>query len=96
MGYKEEYAGLIRKCVSCGLRVKEVGDRTTRDYVGMNDMAGKAMGFKIPDKTIYIDNNMSMAGKVHTLRHEMIERKLMKDGKNYWEAHKEALRGERG
>ncbi len=92
--YKQLYQELKNKSKSQGYKVKEVSDKVTEDYVGMNPKAGDTIGFEIPKDTIYIDRNLTYAAKYHTLNHELIEIGLMKKGMSYWIAHKKALKKE--
>lgn len=79
-----------------GFRVVEVTTRTVADYGGMNTRAAKSLGFKkMPRKTIYIDKNLSDMTKGRTLKHEMCEYDLMGKGKDYFDAHRIALRKEK-
>ena len=93
--WQGHYKKLVAKSRSKGVKVTSVKDRTTRDYVGMNDLAAKKMGFPMKSKTIYIDRNLPYRVKCHTLNHEQIERDLMSKGDSYWTAHKKALKREK-
>lgn len=96
INYKEAYLKLKQICIGRGYKIEEVPDSKTKDYVGMNDLAAKDLGYpKMPKKTIYVDNWIDSKAKYHTLKHEMIERGLMAKGKSYWAAHKVALRREK-
>jgi len=92
--WSERYKALKQTCRKQGISVRKVPDNKTKDYVGMNDLAAKPLGYKMAKKTIYIDKNLSTRAKAHTLNHEMIERDLMRKGKTYWQAHKVALKKE--
>jgi len=92
---KAAYNQLVKKAHDQGLSVRQVKNRVTRDYVGMNSRAARSLGFKMPPKTIYIDKDLPLSTKVTTLNHEIIEVNLMKKGDSYWTAHKKALRRER-
>jgi len=92
---KESYNRLVRKAHDQGLCVRQVKNKVTRDYVGMNSRAAKSLGFKMPPRMIYIDRDLPLSTKVTTLNHELIEVNLMKQGDSYWTAHKKALRRER-
>lgn len=94
--YKKLYQELKKKAKSQGYKVKEVANKVTEDYIGMNPEAGETIGFDIPKDTIYIDKNLSYSGKYHTLKHELNEIENMKKGMSYWLAHKKALIKERG
>jgi len=95
MNYKESYKSLVKVAHSKGLKVTGVKDRTTKDYVGMNDLAARKLGYKIRKKTIYVDKNLNYKVKAHTLNHEIIERDRMSKGDSYWVAHKKALKLEK-
>lgn len=86
---------LIRVCNKQGISVKFVPDAKTRDYCGMNPLAAKTMGYKMPQKTFYVDRNQSNEDKYHILKHELIEYNLMKDkNMKYFPAHEIALDNE--
>ncbi len=96
VNYREAYQNLKQKCTGSGIKVEEVCDSKTKDFVGMNPEAAKAFGYKgIGKNTIYIDNWLDNKAKYHTLKHELIEMKLMDGGKKYWAAHKIALKREK-
>ena len=86
---------LIEVCRRKGISVEFVGDELLHDYIGMNSEAARAMGFPMPDNTIYVDKNLRDQTKYETLRHEVIEMDLMREGKNYWPSHLVALKRER-
>ena len=92
---KAAYNRLVKVAHKQGLCVRQVRNRVTRDYVGMNSKAAKSLGFKMPPKTIYIDKDLPLSTKVTTLNHEIIEVGLMRKGDSYWAAHKKALKRER-
>jgi hypothetical protein len=54
----------------------------------MNPMAGREFGFHTPKDTVFIDKNLSEDEKDRTLRHELREMHMMKQGMKYWDAHK--------
>jgi hypothetical protein len=93
--YKEWLDELLEYTKGKGITVKFVNDYVTRDYVGMNPEIADAMGFAMPDDTIYIDKNLSYKAKYHTLRHELEEMDLMSKGTKYWKAHCKSLRNEK-
>lgn len=96
VNYKEAYLKLKQRCHNLGYTVKEVVDSKTKDYVGMNDLAAKDIGYpRMSKKCLYVDNWLGYEARYHTLKHEMIERKLMSQGKRYWSAHTIALRREK-
>ena len=94
--YKEKLKKLISECAKQGLKVKFVPDEKTKDFVGMNPEVGKDLGVPIPNDEIWIDRQLSLRSKVHTLKHELQEHLLMKNKKKkYWSAHGYALRDEK-
>lgn len=78
-----------------GIKVEYVKTKTTRDFVGMNPYAAKAMGYKMPKNVVKIDKQLSVGGRYHTLKHEYDEMHSMKKGMKYWPAHVKALRSEK-
>lgn len=86
---------LIGVCQRRGITVEFVGDEVLHDYIGMNSEAARAMGFPMPDDTIYVDKSLHDRVKYETLLHEMIEMDLMREGKKYWPSHLVALKRER-
>jgi hypothetical protein len=90
------YKELRNHCKSCGIKVKEVPSKRVHDYAGDNTEAARSFGVKkIGKDEIIIDKNMKLKTKLHTLRHEIIERHEMKDRKlKYMPAHIIALKGE--
>ena len=92
---KAAYNRLVQVAHDQGFCVRQVRNRVTRDYTGMNSKAAKSLGFKMPPKMIYIDKDLPLSTKVTTLNHEIIEVNLMRKGDSYWTAHKKALRRER-
>lgn len=91
-----EFEKLKCKAESHKLKVKFVTRKTLADYDGMNDLAAKQMGNKrYPKRTIQLLKNDSQLRKLHTLRHELVERSLIKNkGMHYNDAHKIALKRE--
>lgn len=84
----------IAKCKAQGFTVKFVPDKRTADYIGMNDVVGKKLGFRIGKKTLMVDKNLSLTSKAQVLAHERRERNEMAKGAPYWKAHRNALRKE--
>lgn len=74
-------------------KIEYVNSKVLHDYAGMNSKAAKAMGFKMPDNTIYIDKEAK--NKKRILKHERHEMRLMKKGMKYWPAHLSALEAEK-
>lgn len=93
---RKKLNGEIEKCKKQGYKVQFVPDKRTADYIGMNDVVGKKLGFRIKGKTLQVDDNLTLKEKRAVLAHERIERGLMAKGWPYWKAHKEALRRENG
>ena len=91
--YRKALHDLIKECKQAGIRVKFVPDYKTRDYLGMNPLAAKAMGFNnCNGKTVLIDNQMNYKDKYIVLKHELDEWTMMrKHGMEYWQAHDIAL-----
>jgi hypothetical protein len=71
-------------------------DTIMHDYAGMNWKVAhlKGYGFPIPDDTIYIAEAMNWQKRYETLRHELIEIKIMTHKDVYWPAHCVALEEE--
>jgi len=93
--YKRTYGLLIAQAHAKGLHVITVKDKKTRDFVGMNSLAAKSFGLKMKPRTVWIDGNMNLKEKCHTLKHELVEYSLMRKGMKYWPAHNIALKEER-
>jgi hypothetical protein len=93
--YRSLFKGQLLVAEGRGFRVKQVPRKVIKDYAGMNSEAARVIGFPMPPKTIYIDKNLNDKEKARTLRHELVEAQLMKKGRPYWQAHKEALKRER-
>jgi hypothetical protein len=93
--WHEKLSNLIKQLREQGIKTKFVPDAKTRDYLGMNPEAAKAMGYRMPAKTFYVDRNMSAKDKYETLKHEYDEYLDMKDkGYPYWKSHVRALDNE--
>jgi hypothetical protein len=67
------------------------------DYQGMNYYANKELktGYKMGKNDIYYDQTLNPKDKQTTIRHELIERKIMSKGVKYKEAHKIANKYEK-
>ena len=90
-----KFTELTKQCKEKGIKVKLVPRSKLKDYSGINDRAAKVFGYpKMKPKTIEIDKTLSSNTKLRTLRHELVERKLMSKGNKYWKSHKIALRHE--
>jgi hypothetical protein len=92
---KKRFASLCEKARKQGLSVRIVPQKKLRDYVGMNDLAAKAIGFPSPKKTIMLSKASTLVTKGNTLKHELEERRKMSNGEKYWPAHVFALKHER-
>lgn len=95
--YKDMLKTLLSKCKQHDIKVVFCKDKRTRDYIGMNPMAARAMGFPLRNgkRVILVDNNMSYQDKYETLKHELDEwARMQKNGGDYWEAHTRALERE--
>lgn len=94
--HDDEWNELVEKCKKDGLRVVRVDPDVLADYAGMNYYASKKFGFRknMKPNEIYIDKTLPLDVQCRTLRHEMIERKLMAGGMDYWDAHRIATRKE--
>ena len=91
-----EFTDLAKQCKQKGITVKLVSPKRIKDFAGMHDKVAKVFGYpKMKPKTIEIDRTLSIKTKVRTLKHEMVERRLMANGKKYWPSHKVALKKER-
>ncbi len=93
---KTRLGQLITYAKSKGFSVEFDGANVLHDYEAMNPEAAKTLGF--PEKykqEIQISNKLSNERKAEDLRHELIERGLMKAGQSYWDAHSTALRLEK-
>lgn len=78
---------------------KKIGNGKKKDikrngYIGMNDAAYKSIfrkKYPLPKNVVVIYNNLPKGQKKETIRHEVIEKKLMEQGKfSYKKAHKVA------
>lgn len=93
---RSEYVNLLKICKKEGITVKLVPRSKLKDYAAMNDKAAKVLGYpRMKPKSIEIDKTLSSNTKLRTLKHELVERKLMAKGNKYWKSHKIALKKER-
>ena len=95
MNYHAEYDALLAYCKNHGITVRLVGENELHDYAAMNEMAAKRIGFPCKKNEILLDKNPDMARRVRNLRHELVERNLMMEGKTYWDAHVISLKREK-
>jgi hypothetical protein len=93
--WQNEYQALLAYCKNHGLTVRIVGEKELHDYAAMNEMAAKRIGFPCRKNEILLDSNPDMSRRVRNLKHELVERNLMMEGKTYWEAHCRALQREK-
>ena len=92
----KEFEKLLKYCEENSIVVTFVDSRRLHDYAAMNPDAAKAMEFHhIKPNEIEIDRTMPEETQCRNLKHELIELRLMNEGKGYWESHREALRGEK-
>lgn len=78
-----------------GLKVELVSSRYLHDFIGMNPLAAKELGFRMPANKIWILKTLSAETQLHTLRHELIEYHHMMKGDKYFQAHVFALEHEK-
>ena len=92
----KELEELVKYAESKGYKVEFVGKDELHDYAGMNFEAAKVMGYEdIEHNEFKIDRNETEGVQAETLRHEIIEKNLMKAGLKYYPAHVIALKLER-
>ena len=80
------------------VRVKETGRKIAKSYIGMNYYAAKALNLKFPHRedTILVYSKLKPNEKRRTIKHERVERLLMKrKGLSYQSAHRKALKAEK-
>jgi hypothetical protein len=94
--YKQELEELKNKAKKDGLKVNmRYADKKWR---GMNPAAAKELKEKCPPKTICVNHYSETNNKKRsqTLRHELVEYNLMKNGYHYPSAHRHANNKQRG
>ena len=91
---KLEWQALLTYCKNHGLTVDLVTNKTLHDYAAMNEEAAKRIGYPIQKNHIQIYKEYSLARKIRDLKHELVERNLMREGDSYWHAHCIALKRE--
>lgn len=98
MDYKHKYLDLEKRAEKRGITVILKPPEVMHDYAGMNWIVGKMEGFGFPIKKneIFIARDMDWKKRYETLRHELIETKIMNEGDEYWAAHQVALKKEHG
>jgi hypothetical protein len=79
------------------VKVKRVGKKVLKDYAGMNREAAKAFGFKpLPQEgEVFVSKELKGKEFRATVKHEIVEQGLMKNGSSYWPAHEKALKSEK-
>lgn len=91
-----ELEKLVEYANSKGFQVNFVTDGELNDYAGMNPQAADVMGYEdIEHDELKIDGNLDLDTQVNNLRHEIIEKDLMKKGMKYYPAHVIALKLEK-
>jgi hypothetical protein len=76
------------------IRVVRKPSSVMMGYAGLHIEAGEDWGLKIPANTVWIDQNLRGRDYYKTLKHEIEEMLLMRDGMKYIPAHKIALKHE--
>lgn len=94
MTYKQKFQCLLDHCANKGISVDLLSEEL-HDYAGMNSEIGRILGFPIPENAIAIDKNLNNKKLFQTLKHEIWEMDLMKQGMSYWDAHRIALEKEK-
>ena len=91
---------MINKCLTSKIRrdklcIRDV-DMSNSKYQGMNYYANKELktGYKMKPRDIILHKGLSQKEKKITLKHELIERNLMRKGMKYKNADKIAERYE--
>lgn len=91
---RTHYNLLVKHAKQEGLKVVKA-HKKLYDFAGMNPQAARELHFKnIKKKEILIDPQLPLHKRVRNLRHELIEYHDMTKGKDYFPAHKIALRKE--
>lgn len=91
----------MNKCLSSKIRKDKVClqsvDMKDSDYIGMNYYANKELkaGYNMKPRDVLIHKGLHSKKKYEVMRHELIERNLMKKGMKYKEADKIATRYEK-
>lgn len=65
-------------------------------FAGLHYDLNDEFGLRIPKDTIWIDQNLRGSVLFKTLKHELVERSLMRKGRKYFSAHKIATKSEAG
>lgn len=75
------------------LRIKKVNRKSLVDFAGMNKIAARKLGYRMPRNTdIVIVKGLSRKQTGRTIGHEKYEMNQMIKGDNYFTAHKKADR----
>lgn len=77
-----------------GIKVRLTESEELLDYAGLNSLACKSLGCKMPFNEIWIDKSLPVKKQIQTLQHELKEMTLIKSGASYWDAHRKALEEE--
>jgi hypothetical protein len=87
----KKYCGLHR------IKVQEVPSKRLSDYSAMNYSVAKIIGFpRIKPNEIIIEESNKSERKYRDLKHELVERNLMKKKHlHYWQAHLKATKAEK-
>lgn len=94
---RDELKSLKRVAHKQGLGVQKDKRLSQTPYAAMNDLAGKELNMPHRKKAITYDPtcHKALRKRVMDIRHELIERPLMKKGMRYKRAHKIANRKQR-
>lgn len=77
-----------------GFKVVYKSSKIMYGYAGLHFLVDDNLGLKIPDNEVWIDKNLKREELFRTINHELIEIRMMQEGKSYWDAHKFATRKE--
>ena len=92
----KEFEKLLKYCEENSIVVTFVDSRRLHDYAAMNPDAAKAMEFHhIKPNEIEIDRTMPEETQCRNLKHELIELRLMNEGKENGNLIGKHLRGEK-
>ena len=94
---EKDWKRLVAMAKAEGFHLNFHGKQLLKDFAGMNYEAAQAMGYPEHDpEEIIIDVSLPLKRRVQNLRHEIVERTIMKDTHcKYWTAHIQALRAEK-
>lgn len=77
------------------IRVVKKSSKSMLGYVGLHFDLNDEFGLTIPKDTVWIDKNIHGRDYYKTLKHEIEEMLLMREGMKYIPAHKIALKDEK-